>query len=126
MIAIEQIEKEYPDLVIKDLDKGCNIYLPNGTVATFWFKKQKYSTNKTGKWNYFKDLKELFLIIDKLGNTVKNKVVKANIVEQPCGNVQVCIDHVLEKAERIMENEPYNAAKKMILKIVAQELQQYL
>jgi len=41
-------------------------------------------------------------------------------------DVQKCIDHIMKKAQAIDGSEPYNVSKKMILKTVAQELQQYL
>lgn len=125
-MSIEQIEKEFPNLAVKNLQGGCNVYLPNETVLTFWFKKRKWKSNKRKDWRRFADTQDVFSIISGLGNIeIKKSVIEPENALK--NTTQLCIDHILNKV-RVIEavNDRYGTAQAMILKTVAKELQQFL
>lgn len=124
-MTIEHIYKEYPNLVVKDLAGGCNVYLSGNMVLTFWFKKRKWKSNKEKEWRRFADTEDALHLIGKLGNLqLKKRPVSFEIAE-PVNTTQLCIDHINKKIG-VIENVKGNNAVLMILKTLTVELEQYL
>jgi hypothetical protein len=123
-MSIEQIQKEFPNLAVKNLQGGCNIYLPNETILTFWFKKRKWKSNKHRDWRRFADTQDVFNLISGLGNIeIKKSVIQhENALKN---TTQLCIDHIKKKVATIENVKPNNGVI-MILKTITLELEQFL
>lgn len=123
-MTVEHIKKEFPNLVVKDLQGGANVYLPNETCLTFWFKKRKWKSNKKKDWRRFADTQDGLNVISELGEIeIKNTLKTAEIA--PVNTTQFCIDHIKRKIETIERIKPNNGVI-MILKQLTLELEQYL
>lgn len=124
-MTIENIKKEFPNLVVKDLQGGANIYLPNETILTFWFKKRKWKSNKKKDWRRFADMKDAFSVISGLGEIEIKKQLISPIIEPQINTTQLCIDHIKKKIETIDRVKANNAVT-MMLKTICLELEQFL
>lgn len=123
-MVIEHLKKEFPNLVIKDLQGGCNVYLPGDLVLTFWFKKRKWKSNKRKEWRRFADTQDAIGVINGLGEIQMRKAVVV-AENAPNNTTQLCIDHINKKIELLNKNKP-NAVALTILKALTFELEQYL
>jgi hypothetical protein len=126
-MTIDHIKKEFPNLVVKDLQGGCNVYLPGELVLTFWFKKRKWKSNTSKQWAHFADTQDALKVISGLGDVQMRKPLVATdlVPVTETNNVQSCIDHIKAKIDKI-ELAKGNYAVITMLKTVADELQQFL
>lgn len=125
MPRIDLIKKEFPNLLVKDLQGGCNVYLPGSLVLTFWFKKKKWYSNKTKRWGLFADTEDILHIIDKLGDIQIRKPLKGPEIKPQVNTTQLCIDHVKNKI-KVVEGVKGNNAILTVLKSLVLEFEQFL
>lgn len=125
-MTIEKLKKEYPNLQIKDLNGGCNIYLP-GDLVTVWFKKQKFFSNQLKVWRRFSGDEDILTIINVLGNLKLKSTVNAQAEEATDNSpVQACIEHIQKKYEAFVRSNPKDHQTAVMLKTIKSELYQYL
>jgi hypothetical protein len=123
-MTAEHIIKEFPNLVVKDLQGGANVYLPNEVTLTFWFKKRKWKSNKKKDWRQFADTQDALKVISGLGEIEIKKPLKTPEIAL-VNTTQLCIDHIKRKIEMIERIKPNNGVI-MILKQLTLEMEQYL
>lgn len=122
----DSLIKEFPNLKIKDLGQGVNIYFEDIRIGvlTVWFRHQKYCFSTQNIWRYYTDYPELLAIIyEKLNPS--SKAVSINQYTQISDAVQKCIDHINKKAELIGTHKGADHATATMLKNIAYELEQY-
>lgn len=124
-MTIEKLKKEFPGLTIVPLNcnAGVNISLPRSLTLTIWFKKRKFFSNKTRIWRQFADDTDLICVINTLGNLQMKQHPETKPVTS---GVQNCINHVKRKYERYMKANPNDYKTGLQLKILIDELEQYL
>lgn len=119
----DAIKRHCGTLFTKDVQGGINVYLQTGSIIIIYFKRQIYNHNINDKWLHYGDLEGLFSIIDIILQPKGQK--PSNTVELSDKGVQAAINHIKNKVE-IISKQKGNNAQAMILKTVAQELEQYL
>lgn len=125
-MTVAQVQESFPQLEVKDLNGGCNVYLPTGMSITFWFKKRKFKSNTGSTWGYFKDITDIVKIIEGACQPKSRKTFVVTPTPEDDKGTQKCIDHILAKASRVEKIKGESNAIYNILKTVAQELEQFL
>lgn len=122
MGEIEELKAAFPDIEIKELQGGANLYTSRGLI-TVYFRKHRYSINN--KWDRYSYWEDFIPIVDKHINPPQ-KVTKI-VSESPVvpNGVQDCINHIKRKAEYGKQHN-LNASNIAMLNSLAEELMQYL
>lgn len=140
MGEIEELQTAFPDIEIKELQGGANLYFPN-KVITVYFRRKKYAVNNV--WSKYAYWQDFIPLVNTLVNPPKKvapiepQAPKKSIEElmkeldaQPwqivdSSGVQKCIDHISRKRDFILANQPDNKLATFCLTLM-DELRQYL
>lgn len=153
MEPIERLHHEFPNIEIKDLGYGANLYTRIGVITIYWGKKKKYCIN--GKWESYSDFERVLFDIaasihipkkvapiepqvfsdEELTDIVKgiNRMHHEKAkdeLDEYCKHksqqgIQNCINHISRKRDFIIANQPDNKLATFCLTLIS-ELQQYL
>lgn len=129
---IDKIKRELPNLNIVALNDGtgCNIHLPGKLIMTIFFKRKLFKTNKKKtKFRHFTDDADLLHLVCSFGNIQLKKSTGTALTQAeaiPNNGAKQCIDHVINKLKVVEKNDPGNTKGILMLKILAQEFEQYL
>jgi hypothetical protein len=154
MEEIDRLHQEFPDLDIRDLGYGANLYTRLGTITIYWEKKRKYCINN--EWKQYYDFEGLLTTIAEYlhvpkpkdaqtplneatddvdllmsigGFQMQHEIAKEQL-EAYCEHrskqgVQNCINHINRKIE-FAEKNGLSTSNRVMLKTLVEELNQYL
>lgn len=126
-MTIDILKKEYPNIKVKDLNGGCNIYLPGKLILTIWFNKKKFFSNQLKVWRRYSDDKDILTIIAILGKlNIKKEIEGVFISNGENAGVQKCIEHIGNKYIKFTKENPKDHKTALMLKTIQDELYQFL
>lgn len=122
MGEIEELQAAFPDIEIKELQGGANLYFPNKLI-TVYFRRKKYAVNNV--WSKYAYWQDFIPLVNTLVNPPK-KVAQIEPQSIQTGNrVQEAIDHISRKRDFIIANQPDNKLATFCLTLM-DELKAYL